>query len=58
MVQLGICKHVGASVEESLGVTWGYVVICLNSQGFRVSKKQGSCIGSACKEARSINSKP
>ena len=30
---MGICKHVGASLEESLGVTWGYVLICLNSWG-------------------------
>ena len=45
MVQLGICKHVGASVEESLGVTWGYVVICLNSKGLEFPKSRGPVLG-------------
>ena len=30
---MGICKHVEARLEESLGVTWGYVVMRLNSEG-------------------------
>ena len=43
---MGICKHVGASLEESLGVTWGYhVVICLNSKGLESPKSRGPLLG-------------
>ena len=42
---MGICTEVGASLEESLGVTWGYVVICLNSQGLEFPKSRGPVLG-------------